>query len=81
MLFFDGIPEPLEKDISVFPDVISIIIDGSPVFFPILMSYNEQGGGTTYVRLRDLAPSHYFDVIWNGEKIIVKTGTWYTWLF
>lgn len=164
VIFSDGIPAPLERDLSVIPYIANVIVDGDPIDFPVLMSYDEQGGGTTYVRLRDLAyefnntrsnfnvsynditgvtslfiggyvpiggemippdlkaqtvrvkrttfgssstlnteyyhtftvkdtrgdphtyirlrdlaPSHYFDVTWNGEQIIVNTGTWYTW--
>lgn len=55
VLFRDGIPAPLESEVYVTPNVISVLIDGQPVTFPVLMSYDEQGGGTTYVRLRDLA--------------------------
>lgn len=164
VLFLDGIPAPLETEVSVTPDVIQVLIDGEPVTFPVLMSHDKQGGGTTYVRLRDLAyvlsdtrsdfsveyndltgvtslflggyvpvggemvppvldpqtakvsrstfgssstmgeeyyhtlsvtdakgdsytyvrlrdlaPSHTFNVIWDGRQILIQTGTWYTW--
>lgn len=164
VLFSDGIPAPLESDISVVPEIAHVLIDGKPVSLPVLMNYDDQGGGTTYVRLRDLAysfndtrsnfnvsynnatgitslfiggytpiggemvppdlnaqvaklsrgafgssstdaaeyyhtltvtdnkgdsctyirlrdlaPSHYFNVIWDGRQIIMETGTWYTW--
>jgi alpha-tubulin suppressor-like RCC1 family protein len=164
VLFLDGMPAPRETEVSVTPDVMQIYIDGEPVAFPVLMSYDGQGGGTiyvrlrdlayalsgtrsgfnvvfddltgisslligvyvpvggemvppildtqtakvsrstfgssrtsgaeyyhtlsvtgargdsyTYVRLRDLAPSHFFNVIWNGRQVVIETGTWYTW--
>ncbi len=164
VFFSDGIPSPLEREIFVTPDIANIIIDGESISLPALISYDDQGGGTTYVRLRDLAysldgtrsnfnvkyndktnitsiyigsyipvggetippdiaaqtaivkrstfgssstleveyyhtitatdangdshiyvrlrdlaPSHYFDVRWDGRQIIIDTGTWYTW--
>lgn len=164
VLFSDGIPSPLEREVSVKPDIIQVLVDGQPELFPVLMSYDEQGGGTTYVRLRDLAyafrgtrsgfnvetndltgetslllggyvpvggemvppmldrqtaqisrstfgssstmekeyyhtlsvtdtkggdytyvrlrdlaPSHVFNVMWDGQQVVIETGTWYTW--
>ncbi len=164
VFFSDGIPSSLEGEILITPDVTDILIDGKSVPLPVLMSYDDQGGGTTYVRLRDLAysldgtrsnfnvkyndktnipsiyigsympvggetippdideqtakisrsifgssstleveyyhtitvidakgdshiyvrlrdmaSSHYFDVRWDGRQIIIETGTWYTW--
>ena len=164
VLFLDKIPAPQETVVSVTPEVIQVLVDGEPVTFPVLMSYDERGGGTTYVRLRDLAyalsgtrsgfnveynaltgvtslllggyvpiggelvpptlnaqttkvirstfgssstleveyyhtlsvtdtkgdsytyvrlrdlaPSRVFNVIWDGRQVVIETGTWYTW--
>lgn len=55
ILFGDGIPAPPETELFVTPGTAEILLDEHKVTFPVLMSYNESGGGTTYVRLRDLA--------------------------
>ncbi len=54
----------------------TITLNGSKVTLPTFQLFDENGGGTNYVRLRDIADlldgtNAQFDVSWNGKVVIV----------
>ena len=48
-------------------------------YYHTLSVTDANGDSYTIVRLRDLAPSHVFNVKWDGRRVVIETDTWYTW--
>lgn len=60
----------------------SVTLNGGTVTLPTFQLFDENGGGTNYVRLRDVADlldgtAAQFDVQWNG-KVVIAPNTAYT---